>query len=738
MRKQVNTFTTLPKPASITLFVDHSSPSDDLMCGDQANPCASIWKAWSIADDLRHDIVTIRVLKETKETEPFVIQSDVSVLIENGKNVNGIIRIPVSATHPDGSGLITVNEGTLELKKVEVAVETASESFVFLCGVNSTIVLENCVIDGVNIPVPNSDTLSICEWTSGVIQLDNCSTTIDWSKFHELPQGALNMKGGTITIDSSVFRDNTPNHEMFPSARRNIVCSGEREVRIGTLSSGDGTHDTPSAWMSLGYCQLKSKSVDETKLLFIPTLDSNKTTSTFTNQTYDVSFFGSVLMPCGLGLEVVEWDEKEKVEKRSTTIELAGLNSSEWSETSVNLKLNRSSIKDIDHSLEIRARLAFGLNQSTANHILLKISDATAKKAQTLERTKKTLFWLIPVIASVVVLFLVLIIVMICRRRRQQKSDKENLVNQELDPQDPIDVEKQDEQEARIVELNADHTDNMLHLNVPTTIRSNDVPQAAFLHATHSQNTSGRGLGETRMGLRCGEELVEVPVNVNDTLYNRLHKGGQPLDTPLVFRMITQGLAQIAKHNPRMPILTNLSPLWVYLDEQDMPIFQNKDDRVTTQTNIPESSFFPGSKHKTVNQTQSATNPSIHSQSLNDQSSTRHSDGQRWMAPEVADKKGEIDTNKAAVFSLGLILWEMETGLVPFGEVDAVNAQRQLGTGSLPLMNSWTNESKTELVRRCLNLDPKERPTLDEISSLLESDEELGKPAIDKQHVEES
>ncbi|KAK2947861.1 hypothetical protein BLNAU_17186 [Blattamonas nauphoetae] len=123
---------------------------------------------------------------------------------------------------------------------------------------------------------------------------------------------------------------------------------------------------------------------------------------------------------------------------------------------------------------------------------------------------------------------------------------------------------------------------------------------------------------------------------------------------------------------------------------------------------------------------------------MNGQSSKGYSEGQRWMAPEVANKKVEIDTNKAAVFSLGLILWEIETGLVPFGEVDAVNAQRQLGTGSLPLMNSWTNESKIELVRRCLSLDVHERPTLDEISSLLESDVELGKPAMDKHHVEES
>ncbi|KAK2962033.1 hypothetical protein BLNAU_3089 [Blattamonas nauphoetae] len=750
MRKQTETFTTLKRPLNFTAFVDQSSVSDDVMCGDQLNPCGSIWKAWDVAVGLKHDEITLRILKETTETQPFVVSKDMSVLIENGKNLNAVFRISASSTHSEGSGLITVNEGSLELKKVEVAVETASKSFVFLFGVNSIIVLENCVVDGVNIPLPNSDSLSVCEWKSGVIRLDNCETTIDWTKFHELPQGALHMKNGTITIDGSIFRDNTPNHDSFPSARRNIQCSDGGEVRIGTLTGGDGSQNTSSPWIALGNCKLNSTSVDVRKSLFIPILDSNKTTSNSTKDFYEVSLVGSVLMPCGLGLEVVEWDEKKKVEKRSTRMDLTGLNSSEWTETSVSFKLNRSSIKNIDHSLELHAKLSFGQNQSTDNFFLLKLSDATAKKAHTLEQAKKMMVWLIPVIVVVVALLLVLLLVLICRRKRQQKRDAENLIkNREMDPQESLAVEKYDDHNVIVVPMDADHTNNMIHHNVPNTMGSHAVPQEDTLNKMdNAQSGEGvHGYAKTKMAVRCGEELVEVPVNVNNTLYNRLHKGGPPLDTQNVFRMITRGLAQLAKHNPQMPILTRLSPMWVFLDG-DTPLFQVYDNNATAQTNIPESSFFRGSEHKTMNeslvpsiedvkQTRSAANGSSFSHSLAGQSSDRTSDGQRWMVPEVADKKVEIDTSKASVFSLGLILWEMETGLVPFGEIDAVNAQRQLGTGSLPLMDSWTNESKIELVRRCLNLDPKERPTLDEICSLLDSDAELGKPAVVKQNMEE-
>ncbi|KAK2944715.1 hypothetical protein BLNAU_20351 [Blattamonas nauphoetae] len=715
-------FTTLKRPSRITLFVDMSSTSTLMICGDSDVPCSSIRKAWDVAEGLGHTEITLNVLRETKELESILITKEMSVLLQNGMNFPPIIRVPATASHSDGSGLITVSEGRLELKNVEVAIESTSDLFVFLFGVNASIVIETCTLDGVNIPVSVSNSADICEWTSGIIQLDNCSSKIDWTKFHELPQGALNMKGGTITIDSSVFRDNTPNFSSFPSVRRNILCSGEGEVNIGTLSSGDGTQTTPS-----------------------PT----KTKSKVTKEVYDVILAGSVLIPCGLGLEILEWDESKKTYRNSEIVDLAGLNTSEWIETSVSFKLNRKDIKIVDQSFELHARLAFGQEQSTDNHFVLKISDAAARKAQSLEQAKNTLPWLIPVIVATVLLLLLIIIFLICRRHRNQKKDKENLLkNQEMDVTDPmLQVEKMEVADTPHYVLNAPNTNNIIDNNIPSTAFGTK-PRPAQKMNSHDEATRmsmhGRAESEMKIAVRCGVELEETPVNKNDTLYNRLHKSGRPIDTQHVFRMITRGVAQLAKQNPQMPILTRLSPLWIYLDAQDAPLFQLKDDNVTNQNNVPESSFFPGSNHGPMNSQVPTAEPQnrqqaqdcqqfSHSQSLTVNPSIRSIEGQRWMAPEVAGKKTDIDPRKAAVFSLGLILWELETGLVPFGEIDAVNAQRQLGCGTLPKMDSWTNETKAELIRSCLSLDPKERPSLDEIVNLLETDVELSKPAFDKQ-----
>ncbi|KAK2954541.1 hypothetical protein BLNAU_10561 [Blattamonas nauphoetae] len=91
-------------------------------------------------------------------------------------------------------------------------------------------------------------------------------------------------------------------------------------------------------------------------------------------------------------------------------------------------------------------------------------------------------------------------------------------------------------------------------------------------------------------------------------------------------------------------------------------------------------------------------------------------EGLRWQAPEVVANAVEVDREKAAVFSLGLILWELLTENVPFGEMDAVNAARQNETGGLPRMSLVSNQNAKDTIQQCLQTDPLSRPSF---SSLL-------------------
>ncbi|KAK2951514.1 hypothetical protein BLNAU_13536 [Blattamonas nauphoetae] len=103
----------------------------------------------------------------------------------------------------------------------------------------------------------------------------------------------------------------------------------------------------------------------------------------------------------------------------------------------------------------------------------------------------------------------------------------------------------------------------------------------------------------------------------------------------------------------------------------------------------------------------------------NDRKEDPATECQRWLAPEVAEKKTNIIASQASVFSLGLILWEIETGSVPYGEQDGANAVRQISAGIPPDLSQVRNEEMKELIEMCLAINPKDRPQLGDIANAL-------------------
>eukprot|EP00698_Gefionella_okellyi_P009788 TRINITY_DN2509_c0_g3_i1.p1 TRINITY_DN2509_c0_g3~~TRINITY_DN2509_c0_g3_i1.p1 ORF type:complete len:873 (-),score=145.63 TRINITY_DN2509_c0_g3_i1:820-3438(-) len=89
-----------------------------------------------------------------------------------------------------------------------------------------------------------------------------------------------------------------------------------------------------------------------------------------------------------------------------------------------------------------------------------------------------------------------------------------------------------------------------------------------------------------------------------------------------------------------------------------------------------------------------------------------------WMAPEVACGSGYTAT--ADVYSWGVVLWELVCKKLPFsGMLPMQILAAKLGAFQLPLlwesMPDDTPPDVVDLVQRCLNDDPTQRPTLREI-----------------------
>jgi len=83
------------------------------------------------------------------------------------------------------------------------------------------------------------------------------------------------------------------------------------------------------------------------------------------------------------------------------------------------------------------------------------------------------------------------------------------------------------------------------------------------------------------------------------------------------------------------------------------------------------------------------------------------------MPPEVFD--GGIYDTKSDIFSFGMVLWELLTGQIPFGEVPPLQVLQLIDNGERPFLPAGVNPVFAQLIRDCWEEDPEKRPTFTEI-----------------------
>ena len=91
----------------------------------------------------------------------------------------------------------------------------------------------------------------------------------------------------------------------------------------------------------------------------------------------------------------------------------------------------------------------------------------------------------------------------------------------------------------------------------------------------------------------------------------------------------------------------------------------------------------------------------------------------QWMAPEVLE--GSDYSFPADVFSFGTILYEMSTGLVPWGNVETTKIEKSLMNGKRPQIPPNVPQSIQAMIRKCWNDEPFSRPTFEKIFNMFAS-----------------
>ncbi|KAK2944825.1 hypothetical protein BLNAU_20257 [Blattamonas nauphoetae] len=707
-------------PTDLTIFADSTGSTDELSFGSASDPAKSVGLVFSVLEELRVRKARVCVMVSAEmeigldvSSMRLELRNDViphpTLRLRPSRVVEGMVRgtgtLEMESLTIEGSdewkergvSLVWMSGGFVEMKDVIVKWIESSSPLLSLSSLSlalfsdisfrseglsvfarvsntSNMTLKSCSLTGSSSSPPSASTVShtrnegLCSWSGGVIELLDTDLDVISCQFEHLRQGGISMRNGRVEIHSSSFAKNVAGESEFPSVGQNIVCRGSGSVVIESLSGGDGTREHRNGWIVL----------EDESVFFVPILSRNEKGAERdkVGKEFRLSVTGEFLIPCGLWLEVFSiWEKKEH---STLPIALSESNTVDWAETSLVVRLTDAELNSLESKMEWRARLVFGEDELSG-------------------RKKSAVF-----------------------DSQSVDSSADHRIECGSGVVDGCVKKKENEKKVELNEM--DEAALILKMEVREELRGEEGFSSAnmvkigenSIVGDESNGMEEKGIRkgesevvETRRVIRFGEDKETTIVFRNDTLFNRLHKVGgergrmRKEEKEKIARELVRLVNSMRKNLDNLGALTRISPHTILLDRDNTVMLETREgagvgEGTERNQNENEMCFF-------------------RFEPLCD-----GHEGKRWQAPELRENGG-IDVEKAAVFSLGLVFWEMETETVPFCEVDSTNAQRLLGLGFGPSTERGVMDSMGQLVEKCLCLKVESRIGLNELVEALDS-----------------
>ncbi|KAH7826986.1 uncharacterized protein MONOS_3540 [Monocercomonoides exilis] len=580
-----------------------------------------------------------------------------------------------------------------------------------------SLIIDACTFDGwreISGSTLNSKaTEEICKWNGSLVEAAECKSDVKYSTFSNSSEGALSVRGGSLSLAEGEFSSNKPGIDKYDSVRRNMLCSDSGVLDVVSLKGGDGVLPSSSMWILNDGCVLKGIAGERASPFFIPTLHSVETEEN--ENLLNLIFRGTLLLPCNLSFRIVlSVGDVEQIEACELTD--TGFVSEEEVHGAIGLEM----VRGAEASAEVRVCIVFGDadSPSTTQTFILKNRSEPERKGEddAAKGAGKSEWGIAAFVACMILLLIALvafaIIVALLRRKLKDAEKKAEKARWEY-AQIVERLERQKEESRREFEMSEmpstllegmtsqiplliDNDEEDLpdppSMSNDGILNENDLPDLES-PLPFSENASASGIPQSHSFnvISAKNPFREKEKKNIKTLYSAIHSvqgnftmGTRAMDV-VDGKKVVLAVAELFEHlisvgDERVEMMgKQLCPYTIFVEEGN-----ENEIYLLTKELIDEK---------------------------------QKEEMKRWKAPEAGDEEEGIE--KAVVFTLGLILHEMTTGEVPLSECNAEEAQEMMRDGVRPLTEGIEGEELIEVIEKMWGDEPNGRPSLAEVIALL-------------------